>query len=294
MKRLYCLSTGEGISYEAIGELSLGLTAGQLAVLQCDRYQEVARIQKVCPTEPFDDPASVEEQFHQRNKGRHIAGQHLPYILRVATDADLAKVKENSRRLDEVHQRTVERIQAHHLSMKLIHEHYTLDRRMLIFQFTSEGRVDFRELIRDLSTLFHCRVELRQVGVRDETSIIGGLGCCGRPFCCSTFLHSIVSVNVKTAKQQGLSLNPQNISGCCGRLKCCLQFEADYYHAPPPNRKPGHPRPDYPENDTDSAPPSAAPPRARKDQRPATPAKSFRSEPAPAQKRPNASPPSAS
>ena len=113
-----------------------------------------------------------------------------------------------------------------------IHEHYTFDRKLLVFQFTSENRVDFRELIRDLSTLFHCRVELRQVGVRDETSIVGGLGSCGRPFCCATFLHSIASVNVKTAKQQGLSLNPQNISGCCGRLKCCLQFEADYYHAP--------------------------------------------------------------
>ena len=221
------------MDYEAMGEIALEIAVGQQVVMQCDRYQEVAQVKRVCPLEPFDNPEPIEEQFHQRNKGRHIAGQHLPTILRRATEADLAKVKENDLRLEEVHQRTVERIQAHQLSMKLIHEHYTLDRRLLIFQFTSEGRVDFRELIRDLSTLFHCRVELRQVGVRDETSIVGGLGSCGRPFCCATFLHSISSVNVKTAKQQGLSLNPQNISGCCGRLKCCLQFEADYYHAPP-------------------------------------------------------------
>ena len=233
MKRLYCLSTTAGMDYEAMGEISLEIAVGQQVVIQCDRYQEVAQVKHICPLEPFDNPEPIEEQFHQRNKGRHIAGQHLPTILRQATEADLAKIKENDLRLEEVHQRTVERIQAHQLSMKLIHEHYTLDRRLLIFQFTSEGRVDFRELIRDLSTLFHCRVELRQVGVRDETSLIGGIGSCGRPFCCATFLHSISSVNVKTAKQQGLSLNPQNISGCCGRLKCCLQFEADYYHAPP-------------------------------------------------------------
>lgn len=252
MKRLYCLSTTAGINYEAIGDLSLGLEPGRQVVIQCDRYQEVAMVKKVCPMEPFDDAAVAEEQFHQRNKGRHIAGLHLPVILRLATPDDLAKVQENAQRLDEVHQRTVERIHAHHLEMKLIHEHFTLDRKLLIFQFTSDGRVDFRELIRDLSALFHCRVELRQVGVRDETSIVGGLGSCGRTFCCATFLHSISSVNVKTAKQQGLSLNPQSISGCCGRLKCCLQFEADYYHAPP------HPSKERtaPQNDKDATRPS--------------------------------------
>ena len=233
MYSLHHLSVTPGISYDAVGDLSIGLSAGEQVVVQCDRYQELARIMRQCPRPPFDDIAQLEEQLRLKTKGRQIAGQHLPVIIRRATAEDLRKMDENGQRLDDVHRRTVERIQAHDLPMKLIHEHYTLDRKLLIFQFTSDNRVDFRELIRDLSTLFHCRVELRQVGVRDETSIVGGLGACGRPFCCATFLHSIASVNVKTAKQQGLSLNPQNISGCCGRLKCCLQFEADYYHAPP-------------------------------------------------------------
>ncbi|MBO4620216.1 MAG: hypothetical protein J5654_08915 [Victivallales bacterium] len=233
MNRLYHLSITAGINYDAVGDLSLNLASGTQVVVQCDRYQELARIVHVCSLPPFDDIAPVEEKLRQQTKGRQIAGQRLPVIIRIATQDDLRKVEENASRLDEVHRRTIERIQAHDLAMKLIHEHYTFDRKLLIFQFTAENRVDFRELIRDLSTLFHCRVELRQVGVRDETSIVGGLGSCGRPFCCATFLHSISSVNVKTAKQQGLSLNPQNISGCCGRLKCCLQFEADYYHTPP-------------------------------------------------------------
>ncbi|MBR4519470.1 MAG: hypothetical protein IKO65_10770 [Victivallales bacterium] len=232
MKSLYRLSINAGIAYDAVGDLSLGLAVGAQVVVQCDRYQEVARIMHVCPHPPFEAIGPVEEELRQKTKGRQIEGQHLPVIIRLAKEDDLRKVQENAQRLDEVHRRTVERIHAHDLPMKLIHEHYTFDRKLLVFQFTSENRVDFRELIRDLSTLFHCRVELRQVGVRDETSIVGGLGSCGRPFCCATFLHSIASVNVKTAKQQGLSLNPQNISGCCGRLKCCLQFEADYYHAP--------------------------------------------------------------
>ena len=229
MYQLYRLVIDSGISYEAAGELSLELQPGQQVVVQCDRYQDLGRIERVCPLEPTA-LSVMEETLHQKNKGRQMTGQHLPVICRLAKPEDLKKAQENAARLDEVHRRTIERIQAHQLGMKLIHEHYSIDRKLLIFQFTSEIRVDFRELIRDLSTLFHCRVELRQVGVRDETSIVGGIGSCGRPFCCATFLHSIVSVNVKTAKQQGLSLNPQNISGCCGRLKCCLQFEADDYH----------------------------------------------------------------
>jgi len=99
----------------------------------------------------------------------------------------------------------------------------------MVFQFTAEGRVDFRELVQDLNRTFHSRVELRQIGVRDEAAIHGGLGCCGRPFCCGTFLNELSTVNVKMAKDQGLSLNPNNISGACGRLKCCLRYEAEGY-----------------------------------------------------------------
>lgn len=117
----------------------------------------------------------------------------------------------------------------HGLEMKLIDSHYSLDCKLLLFQFSADGRIDFRELLRDLSTLFSVRIELRQIGVRDEASMLGGIGTCGRPFCCSKFLHNFNSINVKMAKQQGISLNPQNISGCCGRLKCCLYYEAYAY-----------------------------------------------------------------
>jgi len=118
---------------------------------------------------------------------------------------------------------------AHGLEMKLIDSHYSLDCKLLLFQFSADGRIDFRELLRDLSTLFSVRIELRQIGVRDEAAMLGGIGTCGRPFCCSKFLHTFNSINVKMAKQQGISLNPQNISGCCGRLKCCLYYEAYAY-----------------------------------------------------------------
>ena len=111
--------------------------------------------------------------------------------------------------------------------MKVLATHISLDRSMAYFQFCSEGRVDFRELLRDLSHRLKMRIELRQVGVRDEAAILGGIGTCGRPLCCHTFMNGLASVNVKMAKQQGLALNPQSISGACGRLKCCLQFEMD-------------------------------------------------------------------
>ena len=241
MYQLYRLNIDSGISHDAAGDLSMELRPGQQVIVQCDRYQDLARIEHRCPQEPAD-LSTLEEKLHQKSKGRQLTGQHLPVIHRLATQEDLLKAQANASRLEDVHTRTIERIQAHQLGMKLIHEHYSIDRKLLILQFTSDGRVDFRELIRDLSTLFHCRVELRQVGVRDETSIVGGLGSCGRPFCCATFLHSIASVNVKTAKQQGLSLNPQNISGCCGRLKCCLQFEADeYQNCPRASKRPTPP-----------------------------------------------------
>jgi cell fate regulator YaaT (PSP1 superfamily) len=110
-----------------------------------------------------------------------------------------------------------------------LNSHYTFDKSLAIFQFAAENRVDFRELVRDLSGALHCRVELRQIGVRDEASIQGGLGPCGRPFCCATFLTKFQTVNVKMAKMQRLSLNPTSVSGGCGRLKCCLRYEADGY-----------------------------------------------------------------
>jgi len=177
----------------------------------------------------FEDYEDFSQKRAAQSKGRHLEGNQLPLIQRRATIEDRAQIAENDVRCNSIHERTLGFIMARNLEMKLINTHYTFDRRMLLFSFSADGRVDFRELLRDASTAFHARIELRQIGVRDEASAIGGLGTCGRPLCCATFLCNVGSVNVKMAKQQGLSLNPQSISGCCGRLKCCLQFEADSY-----------------------------------------------------------------
>ena len=122
-----------------------------------------------------------------------------------------------------------EQVAAHDLDMKLVEADYTLDGKHLTLFFTAEHRIDFRELVHDLTRTFHCRIELRQIGVRDEAKLIGGLGCCGRPLCCTTFLRDFESVGIRLAKDQQLSLSPENITGVCDRLMCCLRFEHDYY-----------------------------------------------------------------
>lgn len=228
MKQLYKVRISPGLDYECLAEETLGLTPGQQVVIRCERYLDFATVHEVMGRQ-IDDVEAFERQRAQQSKGRHIEGQKVPQILRVATEEDLLQAAENGRRAREAHLQTMERIRAHGLEMKLIYTHYAFDRKLIIFQFSAEGRIDFRELLRDLSGLLKVRVELRQVGVRDEASILGGIGTCGRPFCCASFLPSFNSINVKMAKQQGLSLNPQNISGCCGRLKCCLQYEAEVY-----------------------------------------------------------------
>ena len=228
MNQLYKLRISTGLEYEGVGDLQLGVKINDQAVIKCEKYTDFATVIESVG-EPFDDLEAFELQRAQQNKGRHIEGQKLPQILRVATDEDRVQAAKNNEDARLAHNQTMERIKAHGLEMKLIFTHYSLDRKLLIFQFSADGRIDFRELLRDLSGLFKVRVELRQVGVRDEASILGGVGICGRPFCCAAYLSSFNSINVKMAKLQGLSLNPQNISGCCGRLKCCLQFEAESY-----------------------------------------------------------------
>ncbi|MBP5640253.1 MAG: hypothetical protein J6X55_12285, partial [Victivallales bacterium] len=228
MNQLYKLRISIGLEYEGVGDLSQGIKINDKAVVKCEKYTDFATVVDIVG-EPFEDLEAFERQRAMQNKGRHVEGQRLPQILRVATEADLAQAALNDKDARIAHNQTMERIKVHGLEMKLIFTHYAFDRKLIIFQFSADGRIDFRELLRDLSGLFKVRVELRQVGVRDEASILGGVGTCGRPFCCAAFLSSFNSINVKMAKQQGLSLNPQNISGCCGRLKCCLQFEADSY-----------------------------------------------------------------
>ena len=234
MFRLYRLSSTPGITYEAAGDTSLALRPGHRVLLHCDNFDELAAV--VCCCSPEASFEALESQRAARTRGRHIEGQHLPRILRLATPQDLQVQRENAAEAEKSFGLAAERIRMHGLPMKLVHMHYTYDRRLLLLHFSAETRIDFRTLLRDLAQQFHVRIELRQIGVRDETALIGGLGICGRPFCCASFLHDLSGINVRMAKQQGVSLNPQNISGPCGRLKCCLQYEHCACRGP----RPGH------------------------------------------------------
>ena len=153
----------------------------------------------------------------------------LKPIIRIATEEDTKIYKENKEKAKETFELCLEKIKEHNLTMYLIDCEYTFDRNKLIFYFTAEGRIDFRELVKDLAAIFKTRIELRQIGVRDEAKSIGGLGPCGRSLCCSSWLGDFQPVSIKMAKDQSLSLNPTKISGICGRLFCCLKYEHDVY-----------------------------------------------------------------
>ncbi|MBQ9855240.1 MAG: stage 0 sporulation family protein [Clostridia bacterium] len=153
----------------------------------------------------------------------------LKNVIRKATDEDLQVQATNEEREKEAFQICVQKIEQHKLEMKLVSVEYTFDDSKIIFYFTANGRVDFRDLVKDLAGIFHMRIELRQIGVRDEAKMLGGLGACGRQICCGAFLGDFQPVSIKMAKEQNLSLNPTKISGQCGRLMCCLKYEQDYY-----------------------------------------------------------------
>lgn len=153
----------------------------------------------------------------------------LKMIIREATAEDLKTVEENRKKEKEAFDICLKKIANHGLEMHLVDVEYTFDNSKILFYFTADGRVDFRELVKDLASVFRTRIELRQIGVRDESKMLGGLGMCGRPFCCGTFLGEFQPVSIKMAKEQGLSLNPVKISGTCGRLMCCLKYEQDAY-----------------------------------------------------------------
>lgn len=153
----------------------------------------------------------------------------LKSVLRIATEDDVKKYNANKEKEKKAFDICIEKIQQHQLNMKLIDVEYTFDNNKIIFYFIADGRIDFRELVKDLASIFRTRIELRQIGVRDEAKMIGGLGPCGRTMCCSTFLGDFVPVSIKMAKEQNLSLNPTKISGICGRLMCCLNYEQDTY-----------------------------------------------------------------
>ena len=155
--------------------------------------------------------------------------QPLKPVLRIATERDDCQEADNKRREKEAYKLCLEKIREHGLDMKLIDAEYTFDNNKVLFYFTSDGRIDFRELVKDLAAIFKTRIELRQIGVRDETKMVGGIGMCGRPLCCHTHLSDFIPVSIKMAKEQNLSLNPTKISGVCGRLMCCLKHEEETY-----------------------------------------------------------------
>lgn len=155
--------------------------------------------------------------------------QPLKSVIRIATEQDRRTVEKNKEREKEAFQICQEKIKKHGLDMKLIDAEYTFDNNKVLFYFTADGRIDFRDLVKDLASVFRTRIELRQIGVRDETKIRGGIGICGRSLCCSTYLSEFSAVSIRMAKEQNLSLNPTKISGVCGRLMCCLTNEQEIY-----------------------------------------------------------------
>ena len=155
--------------------------------------------------------------------------QPLKPVIRMATPADEETERKNKEKEKEAFKICLEKIRKHDLDMKLIDTEYTFDNNKVLFYFTADGRIDFRELVKDLASVFKTRIELRQIGVRDETKIVGGIGICGRPLCCASYLSEFIPVSIKMAKEQNLSLNPTKISGVCGRLMWCLKYEEETY-----------------------------------------------------------------
>ncbi len=207
-----------GIRFKKVGKMYYfdpnGLTAkiGDSAVVETARGLEFGQVclgNRMVPTDDIVQP--------------------LRPVVRIATEEDLAHNAENSKKESEAFRICIEKISEHELDMKLVDAQYTFDNSKLIFYFTSAGRVDFRELVKDLASVFRIRIELRQIGIRDEAKLMGGLGACGRPLCCASFLSDFVQVSIKMAKEQSLSLNSTKISGACGRLMCCLRYEYDTY-----------------------------------------------------------------
>ncbi|MBQ8301803.1 MAG: stage 0 sporulation family protein [Clostridia bacterium] len=207
-----------GVRFKAAGKtyyfdpLEFDVKQGDNVIVETARgleYGEVVMGRKSIPAEQFQKP--------------------LKGVVRIATDEDTQKYKKNKEMEKEAYGICLEKIRAHKLEMKLVEVEYTFDGNKILFYFTADGRIDFRELVKDLATVFKTRIELRQIGVRDEAKTLGSIGVCGRSLCCSQFLGEFAPVSIKMAKEQGLSLNPTKISGACGRLMCCLKYEQDTY-----------------------------------------------------------------
>ncbi|NLG88404.1 MAG: stage 0 sporulation family protein [Clostridiaceae bacterium] len=192
--------------------VDIELEQGDKVIVETARGIECGEV--VCPVREVDESEVVAP---------------LKKVMRKATEEDLKQVEENKKKAAEAYNICLEKIEKHNLEMKLIDVEYTFDNNKILFYFTADGRVDFRELVKDLASVFRTRIELRQIGVRDEAKMMGGLGICGRQLCCCTHLTEFHPVSIKMAKEQSLSLNPTKISGICGRLMCCLKYEQEAY-----------------------------------------------------------------
>ena len=207
-----------GIRFRNAGKIyyfgpgKLQLKAGIHAIVETARGVEMGTV--------MTDPREVSEES---------VVQPLKPVIRIATEQDEKQAEKNRQKEKEAFKICLEKIAKHKLDMKLVEAEYTFDNNKLLFYFTADGRIDFRELVKDLASVFRTRIELRQIGVRDETKIRGGIGICGRPLCCHTYLSEFAPVSIKMAKEQNLSLNPTKISGVCGRLMCCLTNEEETY-----------------------------------------------------------------
>ena len=207
-----------GIRFRNAGKIyyfgpgKLQLKAGMHAIVETARGVEMGTV--------MNDPREVSEES---------VVQPLKPVIRIATEQDEKQAEKNRQKEKEAFKICLEKIAKHKLDMKLVEAEYTFDNNKVLFYFTADGRVDFRELVKSLAAVFRTRIELRQIGVRDETKILGGMGICGRVLCCHSFLSEFAPVSIKMAKEQNLSLNPTKISGICGRLMCCLKNEEEAY-----------------------------------------------------------------
>ena len=207
-----------GIRFRNAGKIyyfgpgKLQLKAGMHVIVETARGVEMGTV--------MTDPREVSEES---------VVQPLKPVIRIATEQDEKQAEKNRQKEKEAFKICLEKIAKHKLDMKLVEAEYTFDNNKLLFYFTADGRIDFRELVKDLAMVFKTRIELRQIGVRDEAKTLGSIGVCGRGLCCSQFLGEFAPVSIKMAKEQGLSLNPTKISGACGRLMCCLKYEQDTY-----------------------------------------------------------------
>lgn len=226
MEFLYDILLDNGFKYKARGDDSLALKSGDWCVIRKDFFLDYGQIVGSSRT-PYNPDSERKEVHHSGPPSEKKA--EIPRIQRKATVVDQSKANENLMRSKSAMRTAAQHIEKLNLSMKLINAHYSFDNKLLAIQFSAEGRVDFRELVKQLSAALNTRIELRQIGVRDETAIIGGLSICGRKLCCCSFLTEFASINVKMAKEQDLSLTPSTISGMCGRLKCCLKYEHEGY-----------------------------------------------------------------